>query len=122
MNKKETARQDAMATLRDLIAKSKPDYDGKPIIYTILRHVSASGMTRFMDLYVMVDNEPRRITWSAAKIMGWTYDTKREALKVGGCGMDLGFHTVYTLSRYLYRDATPDGHKDAGYALRHEWM
>lgn len=86
MNKKETARHEAVITLRDLIAKSKPDHDGKPIIYTILRHVSASSMTRFMDLYVMVDNEPRRITWQAAKIMGWTYDTKRDALKVGAVG------------------------------------
>jgi len=117
MSKTESAEM-----VRGLLARTKRG-DDKPTIYTVLRRVSASGMTRWLDLYVMVDNEPRRITWPAAEVMGWTYDRKHDALKVGGCGMDLGFHTVYTLSRYLFKDA-PEGMqvKDAGYEIRHEWM
>lgn len=94
-------------------------------IYTVLRHRAASGMTRFIDLYYIEDNRPLRITWQAAKALDWTYDEKREALRVGGCGMDIGFHTVYTLSSVLFRgenhrdDATGE---DAGYSLRHEWL
>ena len=95
-------------------------------IYTVLRHRAASGMTRFIDLYYIKDNQPWRITWQAAKALGWTYDTKREALKVTGCGMDMGFHAVFTLSSVLFRDADnfrdPVTGEDAGYSLRHEWI
>ena len=95
-------------------------------IYTVLRHRAASGMTRFIDLYYIKDNIPHRITWQAAKALGWTYDNKREALRVGGCGMDMGFHTVYTLSSILFREAPtfrdPVTGEDAGYSLRHEWL
>lgn len=95
-------------------------------VYTILRHRAASGMTRFLDLYVIRDNQPRRITWQAAKALGWTYDNKRDALRVGGCGMDMGFHAVYTLSSIVFReDGTfrdPMTGEDAGYTLRHEWL
>ena len=39
-----------------------------------------------------------------------------DGYKVGGCGMDMGFHLVYTLSSLLYK-------KDrGGYELRHEWL
>ena len=88
-------------------------------IYTVLRHVSGSGMTRYIDLYVIKDNRPLRITWSAAIALGWTYDRKREALKVTGCGMDMGFHTVYTLARVIYSGMVEG---DAGYSLQHNWM
>lgn len=90
-------------------------------VFTVLRSVSASGMTRTLDLYVMRDNRPRRITWHAARAMRWTYDRKREAVKVGGCGMDMGFHAVYTLSRYVFPNGTT-AHKDGGYCIKHEWM
>ena len=102
-------------------------------VYTILRHRSASGMTRWLDLYIIKNNEPRRITWLAAAALGYTYDFKREALKVGGCGMDMGFHVVYCLGRRLFPDGfavegtgrngdTSGWDKDGGYALNHEWM
>lgn len=102
-------------------------------VYTVLRHCSASGMTRWLDLYIIKDNTPRRITWLAAAALGYTYDFKREALKVGGCGMDMGFHVVYCLGRRLFPDGfavegtgrngdTSGWDKDGGYALRHEWI
>lgn len=71
-------------------------------VYTVLRHVSRSGMSRDIDVYVMEGNEPRRITWTVSKATDIRYDRKAEALKVGGCGMDMGFHVVYNLSRALY--------------------
>lgn len=36
--------------------------------------------------------------------MGFRYDRKHEAIGAGGCGMDMGFHLVYTLSRVLFPD------------------
>lgn len=66
-------------------------------IYTVLRHVSPSGTSRFIDLYVMKQNEPIRLTWSASVMLEWTYSRHREALRVNGCGTDVGFQAVYTL-------------------------
>ena len=102
-------------------------------VYTILRHRSASGMTRWLDLYIIKDNTPIRITWQAAQALGYTYDRKYDAMKVGGCGMDMGFHAVYCLGRRLFPDGfavegtgrngdTSGWDKDGGYALRHAWL
>ena len=116
---KAAERDEAIQNLRKWLKRDER-------IYTVLRHRAASGMTRFIDLYYIKDNVPHRITWQAAKALGWTYDTKREALKVTGCGMDMGFHAVFTLSSVLFRDADtfrdPVTGEDAGYSLRHEWI
>lgn len=93
-------KQDQLEAINDLRELIKAG----DTVYTILRHRSASGMTRWLDLYVMRDNKPRRITWTAARAIGWTYDRNYDAVKVGGCGMDMGFHAVYTLSHYLFRE------------------
>ncbi len=93
----QSERDAAIAELRETLTPGTT-------VYTVLRHVSRSGMSRDIDVYVMQDNEPRRITWSVSQASGMRYDRKAEALKVGGCGMDMGFHVVYNLSRALYRD------------------
>ena len=89
-------RDEALTMLRELC---KPGCT----VYTVLRKVSPSGMTRWIDLYVMQDNEPRRITWSAAAVGVGTYD-RDDSIKIGGCGMDMGFALVYNLGRALYPD------------------
>lgn len=91
----QSERAEAIAQLRETL---KPG----TTVYTILRHVSRSGMSRDIDVYVMEDGEPRRITWSVAKAADLTYSRKAEAIKIGGCGMDMGFAIVYDLSRSLY--------------------
>lgn len=98
---KQTEQDEARATLLEQFHIVPGD-----TIWTKLDHVSSSGMTRWIDLYVIRDNEPLRITYSAAVVAGYPYDNKREALKIGGCGMDMGFAAVYSLARRLF----PDGH------------
>src|SRR5512133_1108404 len=71
-------------------------------VYTILRHVSRSGMQRSISLQIITDGEINDITGRAAAVMGSRRDDKRGGIKVGGCGMDMGFHLVYNLSRTLY--------------------
>jgi hypothetical protein len=34
-------------------------------------------------------------------------------IKVGGCGMDMGFHVIYNISKTLFND---------GYAIKHQWL
>jgi hypothetical protein len=74
-------------------------------IYTVLRHVSPSGTSRFIDLYVVKQNEPIRLTWSASVMLEWTYSRQREALRVNGCGTDVGFQAVYTLADIVLGDS-----------------
>ena len=110
-------------------------------VYTKLVHVSRSGMYRVIDLYIIKDNEPYRISWSASKLLEG-YDERHEGCKAGGCGMDMGFALVHNLSYALHRDyecigdgcpsndhvndwKSPRG-KDVmhsnGYALKHRWL
>ncbi len=90
-------KAEALATLRECC---KPGQT----VYTVLRHVSRSGMQRALDVYVMEDNQPSRITWHVAVACGFTYSERHEALTVGGCGMDMGFAVVYDLSATLFRE------------------
>ena len=83
-------------------------------VYTILRHVSASGMSRRIDLYTFQDNKPVYLSGYYAMMQG--EEPPRDGYKVGGCGMDMGFHLVYSLSSMLF-----DGTR-GGYELRHEWL
>ena len=119
-------KTEAIETLRGIVQAGDR-------VFTILRHVSPSGMTRWLDVYVIKDNQPIRITWSVADAVGHAYDKKREALKIGGCGMDMGFAVVYDMGRVLFPEGFPvEGRgrngddsgwdKDGGYALRHSWM
>lgn len=129
-------RHDAVTRLRELV---KPG----DTVYTVLRHVSSSGMTREISLYVMIDNEPFWLTGLAARAMG-DRTGKRDGIIVGGCGMDMGYHLVYNLGRTLWPNGVPCAgeqcqsndhnngdrdrsdstkvHTDGGYALRQRWL
>lgn len=62
-------------------------------IYTILRSVSRSGMTRTISLVYFVDNEPLYLDYTVSKILGLKM-AKDGGIKVNGAGMDMGFYLV----------------------------
>jgi predicted dehydrogenase len=90
-------------------------------VYTLNRHTSASGMSRDISLFIAQGGEILDVTYYAAHALGWRLVERngRRAIRVSGAGMDMGFHTVYTLASVLYRGAVEG---DAGYSLRHEWL
>ena len=90
-------------------------------VYTSVKSVSSSGMSRTMSLYVVDGDRIQNITYYVAQALGWPLVEKNgsRVLRVGGCGMDMGFHTVYTLARVLFTGSVEG---DAGYSLRHEWL
>lgn len=90
-------------------------------VYTVLRSVSSSGMSRTMSLKVVEDGRIVDITYYAAQVLGYPLVEVNgsRALRVGGCGMDMGFHVVYSLSSVLFRTRSADG--DAGYLINHAW-
>ena len=71
-------------------------------VWTVLRHVSRSGMMRHIDVYVIRKNEPQYISAYVADAIGWRTDAHSGAVKVSGCGMDAGFHLVHSLSYALH--------------------
>lgn len=85
---------DATATLRSLVQPGQT-------VYTVLRHVSKSGMSREISPLVMTSDGPLDLTQYTATALGLKHG-KRDGVVMGGCGMDLGFHLVYLLSRRLY--------------------
>jgi len=129
-------RAEALTMLREFV--SPGDH-----LYTILRHVSRSGMLRIVQVVTFYDGRPVWLGWNVARAIGATYDRDREGVKVGGCGMDVGFEVVYNLGRALWpdggpctgpdchsndhsngdRDYTPGRiHRDGGYTLRQSWL
>lgn len=111
-------------------------------VYTVLRHVSRSKMLRVISLMTYSETDHRMVwlDYHAERAMGWTFhrdrNGNREGLRVGGYGMDMGFHLVHTLSGSLYgyedlelpEDQLPEHmrgswrSKSGAYALKHEWL
>ena len=88
-------------------------------VYTMVRHVSTSGMSRDISVMVARGNEINDITYYTAHALGWRLVERngRRAIRVHGAGMDMGFHLIYTLSSVLFR-GTVEG--DPGYSLNQE--
>jgi hypothetical protein len=96
--------------------------DKKPKVHTSLKYVSRSGMLRHIDVIYIKNNEPISLNWYIEKLglfnRAKNYTAKNcDSLRVSGCGMDMGFHVVYTLSCVLY------GYEhDNAYKLSHKWL
>ena len=73
-------------------------------IYLVLRHVSKSGMTRWIYPFVMVDGQVVHLG-ILGKIPDFPkYDYKRKGFKIEGCGMDMGFSLTYEIGMILHDD------------------
>jgi hypothetical protein len=88
-------------------------------VYTILRHVSSSGMSRNISLVIANGDEVIDITYYASHALeDKLIESKgHRAIRVNGCGMDMGFHLVYNLSSVLFT-----GQDRAGYVLKQGWL
>ena len=135
-----TEQADAAKRLKEII---KPG----DTVKTILRHCSRSGMSR--SISPVVDGSD--VSWLVARALGDTIDQNNGGIKMGGCGMDMGFALIYNLSSTIYPayKCTGDGNKRRkhrrgcpsnahvndhtiardgrmmhhdGYALRQEWL
>lgn len=84
-------------------------------VYTILRHVSSSGMSRDISVIAITDGKPRNLDGLVLQAGIGRKSRRRygEGVRVAGVGMDMGFALVYRLAQVLYGD---------GYALDHEWL
>tara|TARA_R110000824_G_scaffold28841_1_gene96494 strand:+ start:26 stop:451 length:426 start_codon:yes stop_codon:yes gene_type:complete len=134
------AQRDSIDHLRELLHPGDT-------VYTILDHCSRSGMTRHIRVVIARTGDDGRTyhlhpNWHVATALGVRQAKRGDGVVMGGCGMDMGFQLVYTLSATLWpdgfvclgdrcrsndhsngdRDRTPHHHKSGGYALTHEWL
>jgi hypothetical protein len=135
----------AVATLREMLHPGDT-------VHTILRHVSASGMLRHVDVMQFSAGQggqkqvhQRYLSYLTAKALGYKLSDShgsQGAIKVAGAGMDMGFALVYNLSSTLFpdgfecigercpsndhsngdRDYAPHHHNNGGYALLQRWL
>ena len=110
------ARQEAIETLREICPRGS-------VVYCVLRHCVRSGMMRVVDLFVKDEHGMRRISTFAARATGLRYNERHEGLQIDGCGTDVGFEAVYSLSYALYgTDAEGKYDQEGCYSLRKEWL
>lgn len=89
-------------------------------IYT-MSESSSSGLTHYVRLFITAQDlgspaDIVNITYTAGTLLGWPVVDRngRRYIKVSGGGMDMAFHTVYSLSSVLFA-----GQDRAGYVLNH---
>lgn len=113
-------------------------------VYVILRHASKSGMSRSISAVIPTISDEGKpgiydITHLVAQACDLTIDSHHGGVKMGGCGMDMGFALVYELASVMWPngfDCIGDGcpsndhvnreenahHVDGGYALKKSWL
>jgi hypothetical protein len=121
------------------------------MVWTLVRHVSRSGMSRDISVYLASpwDDGLVNVSRLVAEATGYSESRNTAAVRIGGAGMDMGFAVVYDLSRAVFRDGflcsgEPDcpandhvnersdarkagyskgrKHSDPGYALSQRWL
>lgn len=140
MTKAQDKRDDRDQAIESLQKLVKPG----DTVFTMLRHVSQSGMSRDISLLAPItwDNGRKgivNISSLAARAVGFRMAKNGNAIKMGGCGMDMGFSAVYSLGSVLYpegpeafdrngrdRNRAPGGTGldaiDGGYSLNQAWL
>lgn len=89
--------------------KLREDLPAGSTVYTVLHHVSRSGMVRHIGVRAIADGAPVFLDGLVAIALD-EKQADRGGIIMGGCGMDMGFSLVYNLSSALF----PDGHNCLG--------
>jgi len=105
--------EESKHNLAEALSKCTERRNGKPIIRTVLRSVSRSGMSRVISVYVVQEGTIKNLSWDIANAMGQKpVESMGWAVKVGGCGMDMGYHLADLVASYA---GVPG-------QFTHEWM
>lgn len=71
-------------------------------------------MRRVIRFYKLTGHDTWTLAGNISDALGYGYDDKHEGCIVNGCGMDMGFAVVYSLSAKLY--------SGDGYQLHSSWL
>lgn len=100
------AREEAAEKLRELLPEGST-------VYTILRHVSKSGMFRRISVVAVRDGEIIQLDYWVGRLLEMR--SRKEGLPVHGAGMDMGYHLVHSLQYAMGDNGDP-------YKLTHRWL
>tara|TARA_B100001093_G_C26540463_1_gene889995 strand:- start:224 stop:595 length:372 start_codon:yes stop_codon:yes gene_type:complete len=84
----------AEAVLKELLKRNET-------IYSIIRHVSQSGMTRHITFFIIKDDQVWHIDNLISDYLDYRTNKRFNALVVGGCGMDMAFSVVNNLQEAM---------------------
>lgn len=118
LTKKQEQERDKQEA-RDFLVKVFASQE-RPTVWTILKHVSTSGMSRDLKCVTQYEGRVVDVTWYVGKASGVATLKERNGqrvLRVHGAGMDMGFHVVYSLAYGLYPESS-----NRGYDISHEWL
>lgn len=86
-------------------------------VYTIIRHVSKSGMSRTIGVVALVCEDgkvdDRHPNYAVSEVLGLRRHKRLDGVNIQGCGMDMGYEIAHRLGQELYGD---------GYSLKHRWL
>jgi len=82
-------------------------------IYTIVKKVAPSGMSRQMSVIVRTDTGISNISWWVARALGYRMCKGRDCFSISGCGQDMGYAVAYDIGATLFGD---------GYKIKHQWL
>ena len=105
MTKKQD-QQNAVAELNKILSDIPTD-----TIYTVLRHVSSSGMQREISIKMIDAGRIIHLDYLLSTALEMTQG-KHNGIVVRGCGMDMGFHIVHNILRAV----------NPTKQFRHEWI
>lgn len=80
-------------------------------IYTVIRHVSNSGMQREISVKMIDAGRIIHLDWLASTALGMKIG-KHNGIVIKGCGMDMGFAIVDNIKRVCNTSKN----------FRHEWI
>jgi hypothetical protein len=100
------------------IERLKEDVQPGDTLHMFVTDVARSGMSRSIKVYRFSVLEDGRIdaqwlSYLIALALEMRFDEKRESVRIGGTGMDMGFALVDALSNLLFERSS---------AIRHEWL
>lgn len=101
-----TVKQEAAQELVNILNSIPTD-----TIYTVLRHVSNSGMQREISVRMIDAGRIISLDWLISNATGRKIG-KHGGLVVKGCGMDMGYHLVDNLNSEFVQ----------GTPFRHDWI
>jgi hypothetical protein len=100
---KQHNKEMAITELSAILKATKED-----TLFTVIRHVSASGMSREISVKLIDAGRLAHLDWLVSEATG--YKLGKRGIVVKGCGMDMGFHLVDSINRVC------------GTNLRQEWI
>ena len=86
-------------------------------VTTVLKKVLRSGMSRQIAVMVCRDGQVSNVSGLVSDALGLRWNDN-DSVTVSGCGMDTGFHTVYSLGHVLFGRIAGEGKGKAANAIR----